>query len=133
MSQCVLVLFERCPNEVEQPLVSFVTYRKYVVLFCICPAWESGDAHLVVRAIAFWLKVACSIDAVGSKVRTMSSRSWHCRSLYHEFKLADLDTLRDEGIMKMRNDKLGGYHDFRVACGRWSDDDHICLKKNHPK
>ena len=63
----------------------------------------------------------------------MSSRSWHCRSLYHEFKLADLDTLRDEGTMKMRNDKLGGYHDFCVACGRWSDDDHIRLKKNHPK
>ena len=55
------------------------------------------------------------------------------RSLHHEFKLADLDTLRNEGTMKMRNDKLGGYHDFCVACGRWSDDDHIRLKKNHPK
>jgi hypothetical protein len=40
--------------------------------------------------------------------------------------------LREEGTMKMRNDKLGGYHDFCMACGRWSDDDHIRLKKNHP-
>ena len=35
--------------------------------------------------------------------------------------------------MKMKNDKLGGYHDFCVACGKWKDDDHIRLKKTHPK
>ena len=94
---------------VMRPGLGFGFHSCAVVLRSSSGSWES----------------TCFLDA--------AMATWRSRFLYQEFVLADLDTWTDEATMKMRHDKLGGSHDFCVACGRWKDDDHIHKNKNHPK